>query len=93
VLQIQDLRKEVSRRKLSTSSRGKAVLVARLKEAILSDGAAPAEADGAAVVDGAGAAVGANGEGKNFSKVRALQLFLHATNTVICMVCLESKSA
>jgi len=69
------------------------VLVARLKEAILSDGAAPSEADGAAVVDGAGAAVGANGEGKNFSKVRTLQLFIHATNTVICMVCLESKSA
>ena len=61
---------ELSRRKLSKSGREKAVLVARLKEAILSDGAALAEADGAAVVDGVGAAVGANGEGKNFSKVR-----------------------
>jgi len=66
-MKVQDLRKEVSRRKLSTSSRGKAVLVARLKEAILSDGAALAEADGAAVVDGAGAAVGANGEGSSSS--------------------------
>ena len=84
---------ELSRRKLTTSGRGKAVLIARLKEAILSDGAALVEADGAAVVDGAGAAAGASGEGKNISKVRALYFFSYVTNTVICMVCLKSKSA
>jgi hypothetical protein len=70
---------ELSGRKLSKSGREKAVLVARLKEAILSDGAAPAEADGAAVVDGAGAAAGASGEGRNFSKVRALRFYMLQT--------------